>query len=81
MRQFFTGLLVIWSIGMAVAIFAAFLGIGSDCVGLSGSELNDCQASAWARGGIGLLLLGFLWLIFAAPLFLARYLTRPREPA
>jgi hypothetical protein len=73
-------LLVIWTICMAVAIFAAFLGIGGDCSGLSGSALSECQASAWSRGGIGLLLLGFLWLIFAAPLMLARYLMRPRSP-
>jgi hypothetical protein len=63
---------------MALAIFGAFTGIGGDCVGLTGSELSACQGDAWGRGAIGLGLLVFLWLIFAAPLAIWWSLSRPK---
>jgi len=62
-----------------VAIIAAALGIGQDCVGLSGSELSSCQTDAWLRGAIGLGLLGLLWLIGFIPLWLIWRASRPRE--
>jgi hypothetical protein len=73
-----TWAIVIWSGLMALGIFAAFLGIGGDCVGLTGSELSACQADAWARGGVGLGLLVFLWFVVFAPLAIWWALTRPR---
>jgi hypothetical protein len=71
-----TWAIVIWSGLMALGIFGAFLGIGGDCVGLTGSELSACQSDAWARGGIGLGLLVLLWSVVFAPLAIWWSLTR-----
>jgi hypothetical protein len=73
-----TWAIVIWSGLMALGIFGAFLGIGGDCVGLTGSELSACQADAWSRGGIGLGLLVFLWFVVFAPLAIWWSFTRPK---
>jgi hypothetical protein len=72
-----TWAIAIWTAFMAVGSFAAFLGIGGDCAGLTGSDGSACQADAWIRGGIGLALLVFLWFIVALPLALVWFLTRP----
>jgi hypothetical protein len=76
-----TWLIVIWSGLMALGIFWAFLGIGGDCVGLAGSELSACQSDAWARGGVGLGLLVFLWFVVVAPLAIWWSLSRPKASA
>jgi hypothetical protein len=73
-----TWAIVIWTGFMALAIVGAALGIGGDCIGLTGSELSACQADAVARGGVGLGLLVFLWLLFVAPLALWWSLSRPK---
>jgi hypothetical protein len=70
--------ILIWTGAMGLGILAAFLGIGGDCAGLTGSELTSCQADAWARGSVGLALLVFLWFIVAAPLALLWSRSRPR---
>ena len=74
-----TWAILIWTGLMAVGTFAAFLGIGQDCAGLAGSELSTCQADAWSRGGVGLMLLVFLWLIVLIPMAFVWYATRPKE--
>ena len=74
-----TWAILIWSGLMAVGTFAAFIGIGQDCTGLSGSELSACQADAWSRGSIGLMLLVMLWLIVVIPLVFLWTVTRPKE--
>jgi hypothetical protein len=74
-----TWAIVIWTAFMAVAIFLAFLGIGGDCAGLVGSEFSDCQADAWARGGIGLALLVALWFVVVLPFGIWWRVSRPKE--
>ena len=74
-----TWAILIWSAFMGVGILLAFLGIGGDCAGLVGSELADCQADAWARGGIGLGLLVVLWLVVAFPFGIWWFVSRPKE--
>lgn len=64
-----TWMLLLWTVGMALGIFAAYLGIGGDCAGLAGSAFDTCRADAWGRGWIGLLLLAILWLVVAAPIW------------
>jgi hypothetical protein len=76
-----TWAIAIWTGFMALAIFGAFLGIGGDCVGLTGSDLSACQADAWARGGVGLGLLVFLWFVVVAPLAIWWFFTRPKGSA
>jgi hypothetical protein len=74
-----TWVILIWTTLMGVGILAAFLGIGGDCAGLTGSELSACQADAWVRGGIGLTLLLLLWLVVFLPLAFIWYVSRPRH--
>lgn len=74
-----TWAILIWTAFMAVGILAAFLGIGGDCAGLTGSELSRCQADAWVRGGIGLALLLFLWFVVLVPMGIVWFVSRPRE--
>jgi hypothetical protein len=74
-----TWAIVIWTGLMALGIFAAATGIGGDCVGLTGSELNACQGDAWGRGGVGLGLLVFLWFVLFAPLAIWWSLSRPKS--
>jgi len=74
-----TGAILIWTALMALGIFAAFRGIGGDCVGLVGSEFSECQADAWVRGGIGLTLLLFLWFVVVVPLAVGWLVSRPKE--
>jgi len=74
-----TWAILIWTVLMAVGIVLAFLGIGGDCAGLTGAELSDCQSDALGRGTIGLGLLGFLWLMVAAPLGIVWWMSRPKE--
>jgi hypothetical protein len=57
--------MAIWTAFMGVAIFAAALGIGDN----------------WLNGAIGLSLLGLLWLIGLAPLWVIWYLSRPKRDA
>jgi hypothetical protein len=71
--------ILIWSGLMAVGTFAAFLGIGQDCTGLTGSAFSSCQADAWNRGSVGLMLLVMLWLIVVIPLLFLWVVTRPKE--
>lgn len=52
-----TWAILVWTVLMAIGILAAALNIGGDCVGLTGSDLNACEADAWTRGGTGLTLL------------------------
>lgn len=59
--------LLIWTVLMGLGIFAAYLGIGGGCAGLAGSTFDACRSDALARGFVGLLLLGLLWLVVAAP--------------
>ena len=75
-----TWALLIWTVFMAVGIFAAFLGIGSDCTG-TGTALTDCQADAWGRGILGLSILVILWLVVAALLWIGRRVSRPKAKA
>jgi hypothetical protein len=74
-----TWAVLIWTAAMALGMLGAFLGIGGDCAGLAGTELTACEASAWARGAVGLTLLVLLWLLIAAPLAIAWSRTRPKE--
>jgi hypothetical protein len=67
MTRFAGWLLVGWTVLMALGIYAAYLGIGGDCGGLTGTAVDACRADAWGRGSIGLLLLGGLWLVVAVP--------------
>jgi hypothetical protein len=78
MHRFAIGLLAIWTALMGIGILAAFLGIGGDCTGQPGGELASCLSSAWIRGGVGLMLLGFLWFVIAAPLWVLYTHTRPK---
>lgn len=71
--------IVIWTGLMAIGILAAFLGIGSDCTPLTGSQLSTCQDDAWIRGGIGLTLLFLLWLVVFLPMAILWLMSRPRE--
>lgn len=73
--------IVIWTGFMALGIYAAFLGIGGDCVSLSGSALTECQADAFARGSVGLGLLVILWLLVVVPLAVVWRASRPRSTA
>jgi hypothetical protein len=54
--------IAIWTVFMAIAIFAAALGIGED----------------WLNGAIGLALLAFLWFVGFVPLGIVWYLSRPK---
>jgi hypothetical protein len=54
--------IAIWTVFMAIAIFAAALGIGED----------------WLNGAIGLMLLGFLWFVGFVSLWIVWYLSRPK---
>lgn len=54
--------IAIWTAFMAIAIFAAALGIGED----------------WLNGAVGLTLLGFLWFVGFIPLWIVWSLTRPK---
>ena len=74
-----TWAILIWTGLMALGTFAAFLGIAQECTGLAGTELSSCQADAWARGSVGLMLLVFLWLIVLIPMAFVWYATRPKE--
>jgi hypothetical protein len=74
-----TWAILIWTALMGVGIVAAFLGIGGDCVGLTGSALSDCQAAAWVRGGVGLTLLLLLWFVVFLPLAIVWFVSRPKE--
>ncbi len=74
-----TWAIVIWTAFMAVAILAAALGLSNLGVGLAGGQLSACQGDAWARGGIGLMLLVILWLVVVAPLGLIWYASRPKQ--
>lgn len=74
-----TWAILIWTVLMAVGILAAALGIGDECVGFSGSDLSACRADAWTRGGIGLGLLLFLWLVVFVPLAILWFVRRPKE--
>lgn len=76
-----TWAIAIWTAFMGVAIVAAALGIGQDCVGLSGSELSSCQTDAWLRGAVGLGLLALLWFIVFVPLRLISRQKRPGQVA
>ena len=69
----------IWTALMAIGIVAAFLGIGGDCVGLTGSDLSACQRDAWVRGGVGLTLLALLWFVVFVPMGIVWFVSRPRE--
>lgn len=71
--------IAIWTALMALAILAAALGIGADCVGLPGSEGSACRADAWVNGAVGLGLLGFLWFLGFVPLWIVWYRSRPKE--
>jgi hypothetical protein len=77
MHRFATWLLAIWTGLMGIGIFAAFLGIGGDCVG-QGGALATCLSDAWIRGSVGLMLLAFLWFVVAAPLWGLFTHTRPK---
>ena len=74
-----TWAILIWTGLMALGTFAAFLGIGGDCTGLTGGDLTACQGDAWDRGTIGLMLLVFLWLVVVIPMVFVWYATRPKE--
>ena len=80
MYRLTTWALVIWTVLMALGIFFAALGIGADCTG-TGTVLSQCRADAWGRGVVGLSLLAFLWLVVAAPLWIVRGKSRPKETA
>jgi hypothetical protein len=71
-----TWAILIWTVLMAVGILAAALGIGDECVGLSGSDFSACRTDAWTRGGIGLGLLLFLWFV---PVAIFWFVSRPKE--
>jgi hypothetical protein len=72
-------LLVIWTVGMAAAILAAYGGIGGDCSGLVGGAYDACRSDALSRGAVGLLLLGVLWLVVAAPIWFIWNRSRSRS--
>ena len=74
-----TWLILIWTGLMALGVVAAFLGIGGGCASLTGSELATCQGNAWIRGGIGLMLLFFLWLVVFLPMGVVWLVSRPKE--
>jgi hypothetical protein len=74
-----TWAILIWTGLMAVGTVAAFLGIGQDCNGLTGTDLSACQADAWSRGSVGLMLLFLLWLIVVIPMAIVWLATRPKE--
>ena len=74
-----TWAILAWTVLMAVGILAAALNIGTNCVGLTGSDLSACQADAWIRGGIGLTLLLLLWFVGFVPLVIVWFVSRPRE--
>jgi hypothetical protein len=74
-----TWAILLWTGFMGVGIFAAALGIGGDCAGLSGSDLGACQADAWVRGVIGLALLLVLWFVGFVPLAIVWFVSRPKE--
>lgn len=71
-----TWAILVWTVLMAVGIVAAALGIGDECVGLSGSDLSACRTDAWTRGGIGLALLLFLWFV---PVAIFWFVSRRKE--
>jgi hypothetical protein len=54
--------IAIWTAFMAIAIFAAALGIGED----------------WLNGAVGLTLLGVLWFVGFVPLWIVWSLSRPK---
>lgn len=74
-----TWAILIWTAFMALGMFAAFLGIGDDCAGMTGSALSACQGSAWTRGAIGLGLLLFLWFVIVSPMVIVWLISRPKE--
>ncbi|HEX5013886.1 MAG TPA: hypothetical protein VFV72_06955 [Candidatus Limnocylindrales bacterium] len=78
-NRIITGVIAVWTVGMAIGIVAAGLGIGRDCAGLNGGELNACLADAWTRGGIGLAILFVLWLVVFLPMAIIWSISRPRE--
>ena len=74
-----TWAILIWTGFMALGTFAAFLGIGQDCNGLTGTDFSSCQADAWGRGIVGLTLLFLLWLAVFIPMAIVWFATRPKE--
>jgi hypothetical protein len=78
-RRKATWAILAWTAFMGVGMFAPALGIGGDCVSLTGNDVAACQANAWVRGGIGLALLLFLWFVGFVPLASVWFLSRSKE--
>ena len=68
----FSGLMLVW-------IVAGVGGLSDNCAGLTGQELDLCEAGTVIGGGIGVTFLVVIWFIGFIVLGLIWMMSRPKE--
>jgi hypothetical protein len=64
---------------MAIWIIGGVANVSSNCAGLTGDDLEICQAGTAIGGGIGVTFLFFVWFIGFIILGLIWLMSRPKE--
>jgi hypothetical protein len=74
-----TWALVIWTGLMALWIISGIAGVSNNCAGLSGDDLELCQAGTAIGGGIGITFIFFIWFLGFVILGIIWLMSRPKE--
>jgi hypothetical protein len=74
-----TWALVIFSLLMLLWIVVGVAGVSDNCAGMTGQELETCQAATAIGGGIGVTVLIIIWFIGFIVLGLIWLMSRPKD--
>ena len=74
-----TWAIVIWTVLMALWVVGGVGAAGDNCAGLSGVQLDTCQAGTAIGAGIGVTLLIGIWFVGFLVLAILWFATRPKE--
>lgn len=74
-----TWALVIWNALMVLWVASGVANVADNCAGLTGSELELCEAGTTIGAGIGITLIAMIWFVGFVVLSLVWLMSRPAK--
>jgi hypothetical protein len=71
--------IVIWTALFVLWAFSGMSAVADNCVGMTGSDLDLCNAGTGIGAGIGLFLIGSIWFVGFIVLSIVWFMTRPKD--